>query len=48
MESMQPVNVTEQFQIEKPDVSIKEAAKAKWDAIAKPLDGLGKLEEFIE
>ena len=44
---MQPVNVTEQFQIEKPDVSIKEAAKAKWDAIAKPLDGLGKLEEFI-
>ena len=31
----------------KPDRTIYEASKARWDAIAKPLDGLGDLEEMI-
>ncbi len=31
----------------KPDAEIKRASKDKWDKIAKPIDGLGELEEMI-
>ena len=35
------------IKIEAPDDNIKNLAKKKWDAIAKPIDGLGMLEEIV-
>ncbi|MCR5619039.1 MAG: nicotinate-nucleotide--dimethylbenzimidazole phosphoribosyltransferase [Lachnospiraceae bacterium] len=35
------------IKIEAPDDNIKKAAKKKWDAVAKPIDGLGMLEEIV-
>ena len=32
---------------DKPDEAVREKAKAKWDALAKPIDGLGDLEDVI-
>ena len=33
--------------IKKPDEAVRRAAGKKWDAVAKPIDGLGDLEEII-
>ena len=33
--------------IEEPDVSVKEKAKANFDALAKPIDGFGDLEDIV-
>ena len=35
------------IQISEPDRVIRDRAKARWDSIAKPIDGLGRLEEII-
>ena len=35
------------IKIEKPDEKIKKLAKQKWDALAKPIDGLGTFEETV-
>lgn len=35
-----------QLTIRQPDESIYKAVKARWDAIAKPLDGMGRFEEI--
>ena len=35
------------IKIEKPDESIKLLAKKKWDALAKPIDGLGLFEDAV-
>lgn len=35
------------IKIEKPDENIKKLAKQKWDALAKPIDGLGTFEETV-
>ncbi len=35
------------IKIEKPDQAVKDLAKAKWDALAKPIDGLGSFEDTI-
>ena len=35
------------FKIKAPDAVVYAEAKKKWDAIAKPIDGLGRLEELI-
>lgn len=35
------------LEIQQPDAEIKKASKARWDHIAKPLDGLGEFEEMI-
>lgn len=35
------------IKIEKPDEKIKKLAKQKWDALAKPIDGLGIFEETV-
>ena len=33
--------------IDKVDSKIIEESKARWDSIAKPIEGLGKMEELI-
>ena len=33
--------------VEAPDDSVRRQARGRWDAIAKPVDGLGKLEEIV-
>lgn len=35
------------IKIDKPDESVKNLAKKKWDALAKPIDGLGIFEETV-
>ena len=35
------------IKIEKPDEKIKKLAKQKWDALAKPIDGLGTFEKTV-
>ena len=35
------------IRISKPDPGIRDEAKKRWDAIAKPIDGLGRMEEII-
>ena len=35
------------IKIDKPDQAVKDLAKAKWDALAKPIDGI-KLESMIQ
>ena len=35
------------IQINKPDMHAAEAAKSRWDAIAKPIDGLGDFEDMV-
>ena len=35
-----------QFTIRQPDENVYKAVKARWDAIAKPLDGMGRFEEI--
>ena len=35
------------YTINRPDTAAMKAAKARWDAVAKPLDSLGLLENVI-
>ena len=35
------------YKVNRPDQSAMKAAKARWDAVAKPLDSLGRLEKVI-
>ena len=44
---MEQITISKDVIIEKPDRQVARAAKKKWDAIAKPLDGLGKLEDLV-
>ena len=44
---MEQITISKDVIIEKPDQQVARAAKKKWDAIAKPLDGLGKLEDLV-
>ena len=37
----------EQIQIEPPDEQVRKAVQRNWDAIAKPLDGMGRFEKLI-
>ena len=44
---MNIIEIIDSKQINKPDIIIYKASKRKWDAIAKPLDSLGKFEEVV-
>lgn len=37
-----------EFKIEEPDKKIGQEIKANWDCVAKPLDGLGSLRDFLQ
>ena len=43
------MTLTELFSItiHAPDEEIRAAAKRRWDALAKPLDGLGRFEDIL-